>query len=110
MNLDRLTFPIVQISLDVTSLEDAIETAAIAVDAGVDWLDPHHWDLVINAGRIDQAATVDMLVHYTESLIRDPALRAGLAARAAHAVGRFSLRAMAQHMQEIYLESSASVR
>jgi len=39
MNLDRLTFPIVQISLDVTSLAEAIETAAIAVDAGVDWLE-----------------------------------------------------------------------
>ena len=39
MNLDRLTFPIVQISLDVTSLDEALETAAIAVDAGVDWLE-----------------------------------------------------------------------
>ena len=39
MNLDSLTFPIVQISLDVTSLEEALETAAIAVDAGVDWLE-----------------------------------------------------------------------
>jgi 3-hexulose-6-phosphate synthase len=39
MNLDRLTFPIVQISLDVTSIDEALETAAIAVDAGVDWLE-----------------------------------------------------------------------
>jgi D-arabinose 1-dehydrogenase-like Zn-dependent alcohol dehydrogenase len=39
MNLDCLTFPIVQISLDVTSLDEALETAAIAVDAGVDWLE-----------------------------------------------------------------------
>ena len=39
MNLDRLTFPIVQISLDLTSLDEALETAAIAVDAGVDWLE-----------------------------------------------------------------------
>src|SRR5207253_4204030 len=39
MNLDPLTFPIVQISLDFTSLDEAIETAAIAVDAGVDWLE-----------------------------------------------------------------------
>ena len=39
MNLDRLTFPIVQISLDVTSLDEALDTAAIAVDAGVDWLE-----------------------------------------------------------------------
>src|SRR5260221_13746799 len=39
MNLDRLIFPIVQISLDLTSLDEALETAAIAVDAGVDWLE-----------------------------------------------------------------------
>jgi 3-hexulose-6-phosphate synthase/6-phospho-3-hexuloisomerase len=39
MNLGRLTFPIVQISLDLTSLDEALETAAIAVDAGVDWLE-----------------------------------------------------------------------
>jgi len=39
MNLDQLTFPIVQISLDLTSLDEALETAAIAVDAGVDWLE-----------------------------------------------------------------------
>lgn len=34
-----LRFPIVQISLDLTSLDDALETARIAVDAGVDWLE-----------------------------------------------------------------------
>src|SRR6187455_1599010 len=39
MLLDRLTFPVVQISLDLTSLDEALETAAIAVDAGVDWLE-----------------------------------------------------------------------
>ena len=39
MDLDRLTYPIVQISLDLTSLDEALETAAIAVDAGVDWLE-----------------------------------------------------------------------
>ena len=39
MNLDRLQYPIVQISLDLTSLDEALETAAIAVDAGVDWLE-----------------------------------------------------------------------
>lgn len=37
--LDNLRFPIVQLSLDLTSLEEALETAAIAVDAGVDWLE-----------------------------------------------------------------------
>jgi 3-hexulose-6-phosphate synthase len=39
MTLDALQFPIVQISLDLTSLDDAIETAEIAVAAGVDWLE-----------------------------------------------------------------------
>ena len=39
MNLDSLTFPIVQISLDVTSIDECLETAAVAVDAGVDWLE-----------------------------------------------------------------------
>jgi 3-hexulose-6-phosphate synthase len=38
-DLNDLRFPIVQISLDLTSLDDALETAAIAVDAGVDWLE-----------------------------------------------------------------------
>jgi 3-hexulose-6-phosphate synthase len=39
MNLEPLSFPIVQISLDVTSVDEALETAEIAVDAGVDWLE-----------------------------------------------------------------------
>ncbi len=38
---------------------------------GIEWLDPHHWDLVINTGRADTRAALDMLVYYTESLIRD---------------------------------------
>jgi 3-hexulose-6-phosphate synthase/6-phospho-3-hexuloisomerase len=33
------TFPIVQISLDLTSIDEALDTAAIAVEAGVDWLE-----------------------------------------------------------------------
>jgi 3-hexulose-6-phosphate synthase len=32
-------YPIVQISLDLTALDEALETAAIAVSAGVDWLE-----------------------------------------------------------------------
>jgi 3-hexulose-6-phosphate synthase len=39
MDLESPAFPIVQISLDLTSLDEALETAAIAVDAGVDWLE-----------------------------------------------------------------------
>lgn len=37
--LDQLSFPIVQVSLDLTSMAEAIETAATAVEAGVDWLE-----------------------------------------------------------------------
>src|SRR6185312_2973823 len=39
MNLDELTRPIVQLSLDLTSLDEALETAAVGVEAGVDWLE-----------------------------------------------------------------------
>jgi 3-hexulose-6-phosphate synthase/6-phospho-3-hexuloisomerase len=39
MPLGALDYPIVQLSLDLTSLDEAIETAAIAVEAGVDWLE-----------------------------------------------------------------------
>src|SRR5512132_4729867 len=38
MDLD-LEHPIVQLSLDLTSIEEALDTAAIAVEAGVDWLE-----------------------------------------------------------------------
>ena len=37
--LANLKFPIVQLSLDLTSIDEAIETAGIAVAAGVDWLE-----------------------------------------------------------------------
>lgn len=39
----------------------------------INWLDPHNWDLVINTGRADTEAALDMLAHYTERLIRDRA-------------------------------------
>jgi 3-hexulose-6-phosphate synthase len=39
VDLARITSPIVQLSLDLTSLDDALETAAIGVEAGVDWLE-----------------------------------------------------------------------
>jgi cytidylate kinase len=40
---------------------------------GVDWLDPHQWDLVINVGRADANAALDMLAQYARSLVRDQA-------------------------------------
>lgn len=39
MDLERIDRPIVQLSLDLTSLEEALETAAVGVAAGVDWLE-----------------------------------------------------------------------
>ena len=39
MDLKHLPHPIVQLSLDLTSLDEALETAAVGVDAGVDWLE-----------------------------------------------------------------------
>jgi cytidylate kinase len=45
---------------------------------GIDWLDPHQWDLVINTGRASPKAALDMLVHYTQSLLRDGAEHADL--------------------------------
>jgi 3-hexulose-6-phosphate synthase len=37
--LEQITYPVVQLSLDLTSLDEALETAAVAVEAGVDWLE-----------------------------------------------------------------------
>lgn len=39
IDLNHLKFPIVQVSLDLTTIDEAMETARIAVDAGVDWLE-----------------------------------------------------------------------
>lgn len=45
---------------------------------GIDWLDPHQWDLIINTGRSDPDALLAMLVEYTRSLVRDQAETADL--------------------------------
>ena len=37
--LEHIRYPVVQLSLDLTSLDEALETAAVAVEAGVDWLE-----------------------------------------------------------------------
>jgi 3-hexulose-6-phosphate synthase len=39
MNLTELKRSVVQLSLDLTNIEEAIDTAAIGVEAGVDWLE-----------------------------------------------------------------------
>jgi cytidylate kinase len=37
----------------------------------INWMDPHHWDLIINTGRADTQAALEMLARYTRSLARD---------------------------------------
>ena len=50
------------------------ESAAYLRDLfGINWLDPHQWDLVINVGRANTEAALDMLAHYAESLVRNQA-------------------------------------
>ena len=39
VDLPALKYPIVQISLDLTNLPEALEMAEVAVSAGVDWLE-----------------------------------------------------------------------
>ena len=46
---------------------------------GINWLDPHEWDLVINTGRANVNAALDMLAEYAQSLIRDQAEHDALA-------------------------------
>ena len=46
---------------------------------GIDWLDPHQWDIVINTGRADPEATLEMLAQYTRRLVRDAAEQADIA-------------------------------
>jgi hypothetical protein len=58
---------------------------------GIDWLDAHQWDLVINTGRASADAALEMLVQYTQSLIRDRSehtdlRRQQLASRVEHAL------------------------
>jgi CMP/dCMP kinase len=45
---------------------------------GIDWLDAHHWDLVINTGRANAAAALDMLTSYAESVVRNRSERDSL--------------------------------
>ena len=39
MDVKHLEHPVVQLSLDLTSIDEALDTAAIGVEAGVDWLE-----------------------------------------------------------------------
>lgn len=40
---------------------------------GIDWLDAHQWDLVINTGRVEAEDAVELLARYAEQLVRDRA-------------------------------------
>jgi cytidylate kinase len=49
---------------------------------GIDWLDPHNWDVVINVGRVDAAPAVEMLAAYAASLVRTEGEQVGLSRHA----------------------------
>jgi cytidylate kinase len=51
--------------------EDRQSAAYLRYMFGVDWRDPHHWDLVVNTGRASIPAVVAMLADYTRNLVRD---------------------------------------
>jgi cytidylate kinase len=53
--------------------QDGQSDAYLRYVFGIDWRDPHEWDLVINSGRVDLEAVLDMLAGYTERLVRDQA-------------------------------------
>jgi len=59
--------------------QDRESAAYVRYLFGIDWLDPHAWDLVINTGRANIAAVLEMLAQYTTALIRDQAEQDGLA-------------------------------
>jgi cytidylate kinase len=40
---------------------------------GIDWLEPHNWDIVINVGRTDVTAAIEMLATYAQTLGRTQA-------------------------------------
>src|SRR5712691_10253074 len=58
--------------------QDRESAAYVRYLFGIDWLDPHEWDLVINTGRASPEAALEMVVHYTQNLVRDQAEHADL--------------------------------
>ncbi len=59
--------------------EDKESAAYLQYLFGIDWRDPHRWDLVINSGRANLDAVMDMLAHYAESVIRNEAEQSAVA-------------------------------
>jgi cytidylate kinase len=58
--------------------EDRESAAYLRYLFGIDWMDPHHWDLVINVGRASVSAALDMLAQYAQNLVREHAEHATL--------------------------------
>lgn len=52
-------------------LDDRESAQYIRYLFGVDWLDAHQWDIVVNSGRADMEAVIEMLAQYIERLERD---------------------------------------
>ncbi len=59
--------------------EDEESAAYLRYLFRIDWHDPHAWDLVVNTGRVDLSATLDMLERYAKSMVRDATERETLA-------------------------------
>jgi len=54
----------------LTEEEDRESAEYLRYLFGIDWLDPHQWDVVLNTGRVAPAAAVAMLAEYVEHLVR----------------------------------------
>ena len=70
--LDNTEFPVVQISLDLTTIDEALETATLAVEAGVDWLEvgtPLILAEGLRAFALADAGVVEGLVHAREPIV-----------------------------------------
>lgn len=82
---DRLARVIAEVEADperarrLVEEQDRESAAYLRYLFGVDWLDPHQWDLVINTGRANLEAALDMLAQYATSLVRSQSEQDSLA-------------------------------
>jgi cytidylate kinase len=51
--------------------EDRVSASYLRYLFGIDWRDPHHWDLVLNMARLDAERAADLIAHDAASLSRD---------------------------------------
>ena len=51
--------------------EDRVSASYLRYLFGIDWRDPHHWDVVLNMARLDVGRAVELIAHDAASLTRD---------------------------------------